>query len=73
MKIKLPYGNKLVEVDIPEDNLLTLASPKKIGGVYDAEVEIDRALDNPIGSKRILWISYKLISLSSLQTNQLNP
>lgn len=57
MKIKLPYGNKLVEVDIPEDNLLTLASPKKIKGIYDAEVEIDRALDNPIGSKRIREIA----------------
>ena len=53
MKIKLPYGNKLVEVDIPEDNLLVLASPKEIKGIHDAEVEIDRALDNPIGSKRI--------------------
>ena len=53
MKIRLPYGNKSVEVDIPEDNLLTLASPKKIKGIHDAEVEINRALDNPIGSKRI--------------------
>jgi len=53
MKVKLPYGNKFVEVDIPEDNFLALASPKEIRGINDAEVEINRALNNPIGTRKI--------------------
>jgi len=53
MKVKLPYRNKSIEVDIPEDNLLTLASPKRIRGSNDAEAEIDRALNNPISTRKI--------------------
>ncbi|MEM3588221.1 MAG: nickel-dependent lactate racemase [Candidatus Jordarchaeaceae archaeon] len=49
VSIKLHYGKKWVDVDLPEDQILAVIDPKDQPGVSDEIAEIKRALDNPIG------------------------
>jgi nickel-dependent lactate racemase len=49
----LPYGKTDVCVRIPARNLLGTIEPKDQQGVPDAKAEIERALKEPIGSKRL--------------------
>jgi nickel-dependent lactate racemase len=49
----LPYGKTEVCVRIPTRNFLGSIEPKEKAGVPDAKVEIERALKEPIGSKRL--------------------
>jgi nickel-dependent lactate racemase len=50
----LPYGKSEVCVRVPTRNFLGLIEPKeKQPGVPDAKAEIERALKEPIGSKRL--------------------
>ncbi len=53
MKIKLPYGDNFVEIEVPEKNVLAVISPNNIQAALNTEQEIARALDNPIGIGRI--------------------
>jgi lactate racemase len=53
----LPYGKTDVCVRIPARNLLGIIEPKERQGVPDAKAEVDRALKDPIGSKRLLEIA----------------
>jgi nickel-dependent lactate racemase len=46
----LPYGEKSVEIRIPEKNLVGVYSPRDAAPVTDVEAEIRRALASPIGS-----------------------
>lgn len=48
--VKLPYGGPEIEVPIPEENLIGVYSPKDMEPVQDVEVEVKRALANPIGA-----------------------
>ena len=49
----LPYGKTEVCVRVPTRNFLGLIEPKEKLGVLDARAEIERALKEPIGSKRL--------------------
>jgi nickel-dependent lactate racemase len=49
----LPYGKSDVCVRIPARNLLGSIEPKQVAGAEDVTAEIERALREPIGSKRL--------------------
>ncbi|MEM2971778.1 MAG: nickel-dependent lactate racemase [Candidatus Bathyarchaeia archaeon] len=49
----LPYGKTEVCVRIPTRNFLGVIEPKEKAGVLDARIEIERALKEPIASKRL--------------------
>jgi len=49
----LPYGKTEVCVRVPAQNFLGSIEPKEKPGVLDARAEVERALREPIGSKRL--------------------
>ncbi len=51
--IWLPYGKTEVCARIPTRNFLGMIEPKEKPGVADPRVEVQRALDEPIGTKRL--------------------
>ena len=53
----LPYGKTDVCVRIPARNYLGSIMPKESAGVKDAKAEIERALSEPIGSKKLREIA----------------
>ena len=53
----LPYGKTDVCVLVPARNLLGTIEPKEVPGVPDAKAEVERALKEPIGSKRLSEIA----------------
>ena len=53
----LPYGKTDVCVRVPARNLLGIIEPKEQQGAPDAKIEVDRALKEPIGSKRLCEIA----------------
>jgi nickel-dependent lactate racemase len=53
----LPYGKSDVCVRIPARNLLGSIEPKQVAGAADAKAEIERALNESIGSKRLSEIA----------------
>lgn len=52
-KISLPYGNDFLEITIPDKNLLALGSPNPVQNYPDPLVEVQHALQNPIGAPRL--------------------
>lgn len=54
---KIPYGKKEIEIKIPEKNYLATLMPQYKPGVKDEEEEIRKALENPIGTKRLKEIA----------------
>ena len=52
----LPYGKTEVCARIPAQNFLGLIEPKEKQGVSDAKAEVERALKEPINSKRLIEI-----------------
>ena len=53
----LPYGKSDVCVRIPARNLLGSIEPKQVAGAADVNSEIERAMREPIGSKRLSEIA----------------
>jgi nickel-dependent lactate racemase len=53
----LPYGKSDVCVRVPARNLLGSIEPNLISAAADAKAEIERALNEPIGSKRLSEIA----------------
>ena len=53
MQILLPYGSSTLPFDLPERNLLALASPNPVKLVADPVAEIRRALSEPVGAPRL--------------------
>jgi nickel-dependent lactate racemase len=49
-KVTLPYGQKSIEIFIPERNLVGVYSPRDAAPVDDVGAEIRRALASPIGA-----------------------
>jgi nickel-dependent lactate racemase len=49
----LPYGKTDVCVRVPARNLLGTIEPKEQQAVVDAKAEVERALKEPVGSKRL--------------------
>ena len=48
--VSLPYGKEIMEVAIPESQLIGVYSPQDIPPVADIKAEIRRALAQPIAS-----------------------
>ncbi len=53
----LPYGKTEVCIRIPTRNFLGTIEPKEKPGVADSMVEIERALNEPVGTKRLSEIA----------------
>ena len=53
----LPYGKSDVCVRIPARNLLGSIEPKQVLGAADVKAEVERALKDPIGAKRLSEIA----------------
>jgi nickel-dependent lactate racemase len=53
----LPYGKTDVCVRVPARNLLGTIEPKEAAAAPDQKAEIERALHEPIGSKRLSEIA----------------
>ena len=53
----LPYGKSDVCIRVPARNLLGSIEPKEVSGAPDAKAEVERALKEPIGSKRLSEIA----------------
>jgi nickel-dependent lactate racemase len=53
----LPYGKSDVCVRIPARNLFGSIEPKEVPSVADVKAEIERSLNDPIGSKRLSEIA----------------
>ena len=53
----LPYGKTDICVRVPARNLLGSIAPKEQPGAPDAKVEVERALKEPVGSKRLSEIA----------------
>jgi nickel-dependent lactate racemase len=53
----LPYGKSDVCVRVPARNLLGSIEPKQVSGAADVKVEVERALSEPIGTKRLSEIA----------------
>ncbi len=53
----LPYGKTDVCVRVPTRNFLGSIEPKEKRGVTDAKAEIERALNEPLGSKKLADIA----------------
>jgi hypothetical protein len=53
MEYKIPYGNGTLDVEVPKRNLLAYTMPRKVATVDDVDAAVERAMQNPIGSKRI--------------------
>ena len=53
----LPYGKTDICVRVPARNLLGSIEPKEQPGAADAKAEVERALKEPVGSKRLSEIA----------------
>lgn len=51
--ITVHYGSKIIELDIPEENLCFNLTRNKIQASTNEVEEIQRAIQNPVGSKRL--------------------
>lgn len=51
--VSLPYGNKILEITIPDRNLLAVGSPGLVPDCPAPATEVQRALDHPIGAPRL--------------------
>ncbi len=57
MEIKLPYGERELMVNVPDENLLEILKPMEFSINKDAETIIREALENPIGTGRLREIA----------------
>jgi len=55
----LQYGNQILEVDVPENNLLAEVTLTKVPGVKDEKYEIKRAIYNPIAHEGLAELAKK--------------
>ena len=51
MKIKLDYGSRGLEIEVPEKNLVKILSMKPSSPISNPEMAIEQALQNPIGTE----------------------
>jgi len=53
MEIVMPCGGRDIKIKIPDKNVLAFLEPTVVPGLKDVNGAIKKALENPIGSKRI--------------------
>ncbi|MGB9927523.1 MAG: lactate racemase domain-containing protein, partial [Methanosarcina sp.] len=52
-KIKFAFGNRTIELDIPEKNLSSIVLPSEPGKKEEPAILIKQALENPVKSRRL--------------------
>lgn len=57
MDIEFSYGKTALSISVPDENVLMAAEPKRVPPIEDERAEVVRALENPIGTKRISEIA----------------
>jgi nickel-dependent lactate racemase len=57
--IPIRFGDRIIELDIPEENICFNLKRNKFNAEYSEEEEIKRALENPVGSKKLKEIVEK--------------
>lgn len=50
MHVKLPYGLKKVDVEIPDKNFMGIIEPRNVPGLHDVNSKIKEVLRSPIGT-----------------------
>ena len=50
-KVSLPYGHQTVDIKVPSDNLVAVASPKEVEPQADVITQVREALRAPIGAE----------------------
>lgn len=73
MEIKLGYGKEKVHVDVPERNYCEVLKPNKVEIRLTGFDEVNRALKNPIGSKRLCDIVKKDESVCIITSDITRP
>ena len=53
MQIKIPYGKKSLQVEIPDENILDIVKPKELIPPDSAENILKEAIKNPLGTDKI--------------------
>ncbi len=53
MHVQIPFGKSALELDIPDRNYLQTLLPNPVSEQPGGDAEVLRALENPIGSKRL--------------------
>ena len=53
MNVSLNYGHNSITLNIPDKNYIGTLNPKEIEAIEDPTNEVKRALENPIGSKKL--------------------
>ena len=57
MEVTLPCGGENLKVNIPDKNVLAFLEPSVVPGLEDVDGGIRKALENPIGSKKLSEIA----------------
>ncbi len=57
MRIKIDYGTQGIEADVPDKNLVKILSMKPASPISDPATAIEKALQQPIGSKPLAEIA----------------
>ena len=60
VKIEMRYAKEVLDVSLPERNLLSVVDLNDVSGVQDENAEIERAIQNPIGHDGIRALAKKL-------------
>lgn len=53
MHIDIPYGHTKISVDLPGRQVVAVCEPKQLPGLADERGELERALDEPLGTPRL--------------------
>jgi len=53
VNVSLNYGDNSITINIPDKNYIGTLSPKEIDEVENSNIEVKKALANPIGSKKL--------------------
>jgi nickel-dependent lactate racemase len=57
--VRMSYGNETVDIDVPDSRVLAVADIKETKRTNDERVELETALDNPIGHRGIQGLATK--------------
>ena len=71
--VKLPFGSRFIEIEVPRRNLTSIVEPRQVQAVVDSTVEAERALRNPIGEERISNLIKKRSKVVILSEDNTRP
>jgi nickel-dependent lactate racemase len=73
VELWVPYGKTEVSFRVPDENFLGVVEPREKIGVNDPRAEIRRALENPIGAKRLTEIASSDCSVAIVVDDATRP